>query len=124
MGGNFTLELEFKTRREISTPVFSVRLSTILGENVVAWRTQETYGEAPATLNGGVVRLYVKSANLLPGHYTLSLGLTNGYTTFEVLEKVLELEVVPRQIYLGGKGPSSKRGEKIFTPCSWTFLYD
>lgn len=124
MGGSLTVELGFDARETIKSPAFSVRLTTLSNDSLVAWRTRETAGELPPLEGRGMVRLHVENLNLLPGRYYLTIGLSDPYRRYEVVENALKVEVTPRAIYAEGSGLTSLDGEHIYTPCSWEYAFD
>jgi hypothetical protein len=124
MGGNLILELRFKNERPVAHPAMSARLHTPLGQDIVAWRTQDTYGQMPPAGAGGKVRLHISALNLLPGVYHFAIGLTDGYQTLDVIEDAVAVEVTPRALYDVKSFSSFRRGEIIYTPCEWRPDYE
>ncbi len=123
MGGSVILELRFRNSQPIAHPAFSVRLHTPMGQDIAAWRTQETYGQMPLAKTGGLLRLHIRNLNLLPGVYHFALGLTDGYQTLDLIENALAFEITPRALYDTSTYSSFRRGELIYTPCEWTPQY-
>jgi len=124
MGGSLILELWFSIARPVAHPAMSARLHTALGQDIAAWRTQETYGQMPPAATGGSVRLHIHDLNLLPGIYHFAIGLTDGYQTLDLIEDALSVEVAPRALYSSDSVTSFRRGELIYTPCEWRPQYE
>ena len=124
MGGNLTLELQFRNLQPVAHPAISARLHTPLGQDIAAWRTQETHGQMPPARAGGSVRLHIRVLNLLPGTYHFALGLTDGYQTLDFIEDALSVEITPKAFYGGDRFSSFRRGELIYTPCEWIPHYE
>jgi len=122
MGSEITIELQFESRVEINAPSFGVRLSDTLRQDLVAWRTEEVIGSIPGFSSGGTVRLHVHNLNLMPGTYSIALGLSDGYQAHDIVEEALEIEITPHPVYPTGRIPSRTRSV-IYTPCSWEFEY-
>ena len=124
MGGSLVLELRFTSKQPVAHPAFSVRLHTPLGQDIAAWRTQETYGQMAPTTIGGSVRLHMRDLNLMPGVYYLAIGLTDGYQTLDFIEDALSVEVTPEALYSADSASTFRRGELIYTPCEWILDYE
>lgn len=122
MGADLMLDLEFECQAQILDPSIAVRLHTPMAYDICAWRTEETYGDLPVASTGGKVRLTVPRLTLLPGSYCISLALRSGNQLLDYVEDVLQLEVIPRDVYHTGKLPASKRGI-MYTPCVWQHDY-
>jgi lipopolysaccharide transport system ATP-binding protein len=124
MGGSLILELGFANSQPVGHPAFSVRLHTRLGQDIAAWRTQETYGQMPPAKAGGSVRLHIQDLNLLPGVYHFAVGLTDGYQMLDFIEDALSIEITPKVVYDVESSSSFTRGELIYTPCRWFTQYE
>jgi lipopolysaccharide transport system ATP-binding protein len=124
MGGSLTLELQFENRQPVAHPAISARLHTPLGQDIAAWRSQETLGQMPSARVGGSVRLQIRELNLLPGRYHFALGLTDGYQTLDFIEDALSIEVTPKVMFDSESFSSFRRGELIYTPCEWLLNYE
>ena len=124
MGGSLILELLFKNIQPVAHPAISARLHTPLGQDIAAWRTQETYGQMPPAKQGGVVRLRIRELNLLPGTYHFAIGLIDGYQTLDFIEDAILVEVMPKAVHEAGIFSAFKRGELIYTPCEWFPEYE
>lgn len=119
MGNGFSVELEFVVHHEIKYPVFSIRLHTPLGNDIVAWRTNELMENLPALNKGGKVILDVKHLNLLPGEYDLAIAINNGYQTVDWIENAIRFEVVTD----GNEAKLHTHGEVIYLPGNWFYEY-
>ena len=118
------LELHFVCKKPIAHPAMSARLHTPLGQDIAAWRTQESYGLMPSTNRGGVVRLAIQDLNLLPGYYHFAISLTDGYEVLDLIEDAVAVEVTPKGQYDTYSFSSFRRGEIIYTFGEWVAHYD
>lgn len=119
MGGSMILELHFANKRPVMHPAISARMHTPRGQDIAAWRTQETYGQMPPAITGGSVRLHIHDLNLLPGTYYFAIGLSDGYETLDLIEDALSVEITPKAGNIADSFSSFRRGEVIYTPCEW-----
>lgn len=122
MGGSVIIEMQFEAHTPIRNPSFAARLGTTMNPHIAFWRTRETKGTMPDTAQGGVVRLTIENLNLMPGIYSLTLGLSNAYQDLDVIDDALELEIDEAAVYPTGKLPPSGRA-LLYTPCSWNYDY-
>jgi lipopolysaccharide transport system ATP-binding protein len=122
LGDEINIKLDFQVFQEIRNPIFSVRISNQIGQNLIYWHSGETCGILPSTKNGGSIKLHVESLNLLPGLYNISIGFSDGFQTIDLIENALTFEITAKAIYPTGKIPDSKRG-LIYTLCNWEVNY-
>lgn len=122
MGGSVTVEIEFETYAPLRNPNFGVRLGSAMNQHLALWRTLETHGEMPDSQRGGVVRLTIDALNLMPGMYALTLGISDAFQDYDVVDEALELEIDAAPIYATGKLPPAGRAI-LYTPCSWEVDY-
>jgi hypothetical protein len=95
-----------------------------MGQDIAAWRTQETYGQMPPVGTGGSVRLHIQDLNLLPGIYRFAIALTDGYQSLDLIEDALSFEITPKPWHSADSFSSFRRGELIYTQCEWFPRYD
>ena len=122
LGEELRIRLDFKVFQELRTPGFSVRISNQLGQNLIYWHSGDTYGVLPTTKYGGSIILHVETLNLLPGLYNISIGLSDGFQTLDLIENAVTFEITAKAIYPTGKIPDPKRGI-IYTLCDWEVNY-
>jgi len=121
MGEDLIIQLDFISHQRIRTPKFGVRLYNSMKQDLISWRTNETYGEMPPIKKGGTLFLHIRSLNLLPGIYHLALGVSDGYQNYDYVEDALTIEITPKAVYSTGKIP---KRSIIYTPCIWEPDYE
>jgi lipopolysaccharide transport system ATP-binding protein len=122
IGEGFTVELKFVTDAVLSNPGFGVVIRNQLGNRIAQLITRITHGSMPRTEKGGIVRLHVERFDVLPGLYYLTLGMSLKGENLDFIENAMELEVISRDVYPGGKLP--RPGSAImFVPCHWSHDY-
>src|SRR5205085_7596330 len=123
IGQSFTIELEFQVAEErLFNPSFGVVFESSWGQPLLRLITRETHGEMPTALKGGIVSLHVERVDLLPGNYSLNLGISNNQGQQDWIESAMQIEITSRPIYPTGKLPRSS-SSVIYAPCTWTHNY-
>lgn len=122
IGEGFSVELRFETNDHLVNPRFGVVIRNILGQRLAYLVTHVTHGAMPEANQGGVVRLHIDRFDVLPGLYYLTLGLSLRGEKLDFIESALELKVLPKDVYPGGKLPPP--GTAImYIPCHWSQDY-
>lgn len=118
-GDNVTLRLYYHAKKDILYPYFEVGVYTDLGTLLTRFSTWINC-EIPLLQPGeGYIDLEVKSLNVLPGRYYISLWLKSQSPVFyDVIEQCLQIEVEESDFYGSGKGMQRYFGIVLF-PCSW-----
>jgi hypothetical protein len=104
--------------------VFGVVVSDSLGQRLFRIQTNETVkGDLPACLSGGQVHCRIPRVMLVPGNYTLTLGLgLHSREQLDHLENVASFSVVEADVFQTGYYPD-RRGGVFVSDSEWAFAY-
>jgi hypothetical protein len=124
MGGSVVVELSFTAEEPMERPFVWVKLHTLLGQDIVAWRTQDSYGEMDPIRRGGVIRLHIRDLNLVEGLYNFAIGLKDGEELVDYVDNALAIEVTPKKMDTVDDVSPARGRELIYTPCHWDIDYN
>jgi len=119
-GDGLVIRFHYHASNPIAFPTFRLRVHTELGSLVTETGTWHHGISIPLLDAGdGCIDLEIKSVNLSPARYDLSLWILGGGSkVYDGLEHSVRLEVEPGNIYGSGKVTDSRYGIMYF-PQSW-----
>jgi hypothetical protein len=117
------VELEFETNCFLDDPSFGVIFVSSSGQRILRLITKETYGPMPSVSRGGVVRLKVERLDLVPGTYSLTIGLSNRKEQLALIEDAVQFDIIPWKVYPTGRIPPAGTSI-VVSPCSWMWNYE
>ena len=118
-GDNVTMRLHYDAKKDIFYPNFEVGVYTDLGTLLTRFSTWIDCDIPLLPPGKGSIDLEVKSLNVLPGRYYISLWLkSQGAVFYDVLEQCMQIEVEESDFYGSGKGMHRYFGIVLF-PCCW-----
>jgi lipopolysaccharide transport system ATP-binding protein len=88
--------------------------------NLVALQTHVQHGPLDKLPPSGVARCHVPRLRLTPGSYTLSIGITTGGEQLDWIERCVELEILPQDVYGTGRLPKAGHGPVVLD-ADWSF---
>jgi lipopolysaccharide transport system ATP-binding protein len=88
--------------------------------NLVALQTHVQHGPLDKLPPSGVARCHVPRLRLTPGSYTLSIGITTGGEQLDWIERCVELEILPQDVYGTGRLPKAGHGP-VLLDADWSF---
>ena len=120
LGKPLTIELYLASKQRLIGVVVGIHFYDSLGRRVV---TCHSGYQSPSSLelNGEtVLRCRMESCRLMPGVYSVVLGLAAGHEGLDRIEPATEIEVLSRDIYNTGKIPPPRDG--VYAPdVEWSF---
>ncbi|HWP40293.1 MAG TPA: ABC transporter ATP-binding protein [Tepidisphaeraceae bacterium] len=119
LGSALTFELEVYAPERIKDVAAAIHVYSSIGQRVVTYHSRYQ-ADSPMSIEGRVVlRCRTPACELMPGDYSLVVGLDSGHDTLDRIESGLHFEVVPRDVYGTGRLPSSRHG--VYVPRAiWT----
>ncbi|WP_428938294.1 ABC transporter ATP-binding protein [Fontivita pretiosa] len=114
LGRPLTFELELMSENRLANVVAAIHIYSSLGQRVVSYHSRY---QAPASIaleGTTILRCRTPMCQLMPGEYSLVLGVDSGQDTVDRIESGLHFEVAPRDVYGTGRVPSSRQG--VYVP--------
>jgi lipopolysaccharide transport system ATP-binding protein len=124
MGSAVNITLHFICESSITRPVFGIAVNSSRGQRLFRALTDESVPQVlSASRRGGEVRCRLPRLPLVPGHYTVTLGLSLGSgEQLDYLVDAASFSVVEADVFGTGKHPS-EAGGLFYTDCEWEFDY-
>ena len=123
MGEGLTVELIFEVNDPpLRYPTFDVIINSPLGQPLLSLSSWQTHGQMPDSERGGAVRLHIERLDLLPGHYTVAISISQDSQLQDRIHRAINFDVTPRAVYPTGKLPKSHEAV-MFAPLKWTSDY-
>ena len=122
MGEKILLEIDLSISEKFNNLSVNVRLDDIYGTGIAAWRMREKNLFISNKQGQTKVELIISDLNIFDGIYTLSFSLSNGNEVIDSLPSLMNLEIIPADIFDNGIA-ISKSLNLIYTPCEWLISY-
>lgn len=122
VGEGCSIQLECQVSQPVSCPGAGVVIQDCYGHNLIRLTMRETFGSAPKMTTGGKITLTIPSMPLLPGSYSLQVGLANSGQLLDLHEDAVRVDVHEMDVYPTAKLPATGKS-LIFTPCEWDLDY-
>jgi len=118
-GGPLVFEIALRAETPIHGAVIGIHLCDTYGRRVMTCHSGYQTRETLHLRGSRVVRCRIPSCRLMPGVYSITLGLADNATQFDRIEPAMEFEIVPRDVYRTGLLPPL--GDGVFLPeVRWT----
>lgn len=124
--GKFYMNERLKLNISVSSKMYlddiksSVIIATDAGTNILAVRTFEMMNSKYSSSNDFELEAIFPDLNLMPGNYSITIGLANRDETIQIKQKCLGFTVVPYDIYNTGKIPGGDF--LIYSKAQWNML--
>lgn len=116
MGSSIAIELEFRSPIPLRNPTFGVIICGALGDRIIRMNTRDMLVQVPQINVGGRVLLTIDETRLLPGTYSLTVGLSEGGVQHDLRENSIQFEIQPWVISELGGVP---RSGIVYAPHRW-----
>ena len=118
LGEPVTFEVQLEPREPLVNVGVAIHLYNSIGQRVVTFHTDYQYARAIRIARTTVVSCRIPSFRLLPGCYSIVLGLRSASGVTDRIESLLGFDVASRDVYGTGELPPPRDG--IFAPdCKW-----
>ncbi|MDH3520139.1 MAG: ABC transporter ATP-binding protein [Myxococcales bacterium] len=119
-GAPVRFEIGYRHAEALARPTFGILIEKSDVGNLVALQTHIQHGPLDKLPASGRVRCEVRQLPLAPGAYTLSVGMTTGGEQLDWVERYVELEVQPADVYGTGRLPNPRHGA-VLVQATWSF---
>jgi lipopolysaccharide transport system ATP-binding protein len=119
-GDGLVIRLNFHAEQTIQTANFGVEIYTETGTFLTSINTWSAGIDASLLAPGdGSIELEIKSLNLMPGRYYVSVWLDGAREHYDRLDYISKLDIEQSDYYGSGRGMKARLFGIIIIPCKW-----
>ena len=119
-GDGLFIRLHFHAKKTIQTANFGVELYTETGTFLTSINTWSAGIDASLLPPGdGSIELELKTVNLMPGRYYISIWLDGAREHYDRLDYIAKLDIEQSDYYGSGRGMEARLFGIMIIPCKW-----
>jgi len=119
-GEPISFEIGYDHSEALARPTFGIVIEKPDLGNLAALQTHIQHGALDKLPASGRVRCHVPQLPLTPGVYTLSIGMTTCGEQLDWIERCVQLEVQPSDVFGTGRLPNPRHGA-VLVQAAWSF---
>ena len=120
MGDDWCVLLCFTLNEPLTSPHVGLIVENERGTRVARIQSSETYGSLGSAKDALSLFITVRSPNLCPGTYSMSVVLSDARKTIlDRVENAMEIQVAPSDVYATGRAPG-RDGSPCFFYADWS----
>jgi len=119
-GESATFEIGYSHSEALARATLGIVIAKPDVGNLAALETRVQHGPLDRLRPSGVAHCHVPRLPLAPGSYTLSIGISTGGEQLDWIERCVELEIRPTDVYGTGQLPNPRYGA-ILLDADWSF---
>ncbi len=120
-GDDWEFELNYRGSGRISRPNIGIVITSTTGQRIARVMSSESPVEIPHLFDGNVVRMRLKSINLLPAEYQITAFVDSlTFNSVDYIHNAMPIEVIPEEGSLVAKVSDGRRSRTFcFYDCEW-----